>query len=280
MPRKFLTQLLLALAVFLSVTPAHAYWGLPYFGGYGYGWPMRSYAAVPWSYGYSGYGYGRYGYGGYGGYGGGWGTYLPIYLGTTLLSTAVSYGVAHHYQKQQEMQTQNYYDDQGRNRVSSYRPTAYVSDQSVHANWAPPQAVQPAVPVSQPAPYFAPPEVVPNQPRTTPMLAEQQTVAAMPPVAPALRRGKSQALAANTSNSPLSTGFIEMVNSKYHGDLAAALKDPDARSWAQAIGLLGSGADTEIEQKKAEVIKNILTDNKMDSSSKVQSVAAVMRHYN
>ena len=72
----------------------------------------------------------------------------------------------------------------------------------------------------------------------------------------------------------MAAGFVEMVNARFEGDIARAMSDPEARAWAKSLGL---NVSTNLNERRVEMIKNILHENTIDSVTKIETITALMR---
>lgn len=99
---------------------------------------------------------------------------------------------------------------------------------------------------------------------------------AMPPLAPPLSRFPL----APPQLSSASRGFIELVNTKYGGNISKALFDPSARSYARSIGLISSDEifDADLSPQKVETIKEIFADEKEDPTARVNAARLLLKH--
>jgi hypothetical protein len=230
---------LVALSLAASATPAQAqYWGLPYGMGTSAYWPARS-LFYPLRYM-------------------GATSSQPWYLANSLMGAAAYYGINRTIVPQmttnrQLMAAQNYQDDEPvydpRQRTRSYRPSKQTVDQNVHAQWLNP-----------------PPPAGLGYGNTG-----YPPVAAAPPVMPAPLLIAPSA----PGNAPLAEGFVNLVNSKFNGDLVAALKDDHARSWAQTIGI---NTRSIIPQHRQAVLKTILSDQSLHPVDKIQAITSLTRN--
>jgi hypothetical protein len=96
----------------------------------------------------------------------------------------------------------------------------------------------------------------------------------MPPVAPSV-----PARQAHTSE-PLAMGFIQVVNERFNGDVAAALHDKDMRKYARSVGLVDSDkapADN-MSREKSDLIRAILADQNESASVKINAVRVLLKH--
>jgi hypothetical protein len=285
------------IAIFACTQPAHAYyWGgnySPYTGASSWLWVART-LSYPLS---------RFS-----------GSSTPYYLANTAVWNASYYasrgfGNGRHTYNGDYVQGDPYYGTQNAQRpfvgsaadqmVSARRANGYT-------NWGTPQngatnGTEPGegdLPEPQPVPpgltgnpiSAAPPPIAPQAtagPFTGPSMAPQ------PAPAPGLRRGFGKrnnrnrasnngrgAASTGSGSSPLAKGFIDLVNSKYDGDIARALLDPQTRSYARAVGLIGSsdsfGAD--MSKERLQLIRQILSDDKEDAASRVTAVRMLLTH--
>lgn len=100
-------------------------------------------------------------------------------------------------------------------------------------------------------------------------------------------KGQIQTVGANSSGfalsrsaqpistcAPLADGFVTHVNTRYAGDIKAALFDPETRSYARVLGLVNEDAlfGADLSDARVQLIKSVLQDQTMDSVSKLQAV--------
>lgn len=180
---------------------------------------------------------------GYGyGYGSGYNlAFSAPYLVSSLIGAAMYYPMY----VRPYMNTQQYQDDepisQPRNRVRAKRPSPTVADQNVSAQWMKPPSSANQPPSALPVSYSAP------QP--------------------------------TSNNPPLAAGFINMVNSRFDGNIAQALFDPEGRSWARAIGIINNddifGAN--LSDERVALIKKVAHDPSADPAVKVQTIRILLQ---
>ena len=82
------------------------------------------------------------------------------------------------------------------------------------------------------------------------------------------------------ANAPLAAGFIDVVNTKYHGDISKALFDPETRSYARSVGLIDSDEifDADLKPQKVETIRGILGDTREDATVRINAVRMLLKH--
>ncbi|HEY9784900.1 MAG TPA: hypothetical protein V6D17_05815 [Candidatus Obscuribacterales bacterium] len=80
-------------------------------------------------------------------------------------------------------------------------------------------------------------------------------------------------------NKPLAAGFVDLVNNKYGGDITKALKDPEARSWAHAMGVIErkSFSTSHLGTERIQTIERILKDSSLEPVAKLQAVGILLR---
>ena len=284
------------IAIFACAQPVHAYyWGgnySPYTGASSWLWLART-LTYPLS---------RFS-----------GSSTPYYLANSAVWNASYYasrgfGNGRHTYNGDYVQGDPYYGDQNRQRPfvgASADQTVSARRANGYTNWGNPQLgasggpdsgaedlpePQPVPPGMSSSPIsLAPPPIAPQAapgPFTGPSIAPQPA----PDLAPRRGFGKkknhkqssSDASPATTGSgsSPLAKGFIDLVNSKYEGDIARALLDPQTRSYARAVGLIGSsdsfGAD--LSKERLQLIRQILSDDKEDAASRVTAVRMLLTH--
>ena len=81
-------------------------------------------------------------------------------------------------------------------------------------------------------------------------------------------------------HAPLAQGFIDLVNSKYGGDIQRALFEPQTRSFAKAIGLVDDDAlfKAELSPDRLDLIRKVLNDKSEDAVSKVHTVRLLLKN--
>lgn len=277
---KSISLLALSLTLLCCAQPAHAQYfnNMPYYLGSSLLWPLsRLFLGGSNTYNYMN----------------------PYYIGNTLVSRTVNtsgifrapgYGPM-------PMGLAGYQDEEPlnspRQRNRPFRYGQYGVDQTAYAGGyitPDPDAVVPQQ-VGQPgAPGM--PAIIPGQP--VPLQQAGQT-AGMPPVAPQRKKHKhshAQQLQApqqtpppsvvqqHPSPAPLAQGFIDLVNSKYDGDISKALFNADSRAWAHTVGLVDNndifGAD--LSQERVNVISRIFKDPGLDAVSKLEAAKILLRN--
>jgi hypothetical protein len=78
-------------------------------------------------------------------------------------------------------------------------------------------------------------------------------------------------------DTPFVTGFFDLINRQYKGDIGRAFKDRDVVAWAQALGLPISESHSNFGKVRKEAISRVLRDNSMDASSKLEALRVLMR---
>jgi hypothetical protein len=250
---------------------------------------QAAYYGLPWSLGSSGFWATRalYNPRGFGYLGGGY-TSAPLYWASSIYGAAAhlgTYGISPQLTTtRQFLESEQYEDDEPiadpRARVRPYRPSKITADQSVHAKWLKPDAQPfysyPPVAYQQPGftqpPGPIPPGLLPDQgwqpiPMAQPM-KDSDPFALPPQVVP------HTAPLAKSKGTPLSAGFVEMVNARFEGNIGKALDDSECRSWAKSLGL---NTSTKLSERRIEVIKGILRDHSIDSVTKIETITALMR---
>jgi hypothetical protein len=243
--RKLLLASSLLFGSVLSCAAAHAYYpGYPL---YGYGpfssalWPLR---AVLYPLRGVGYGYG-YGYGALG--------YNAAYFANSLVSRALYSPFAY---PRPYMGMQEYEDEEPlyapRRRARPKRPQEAVSDQVASAQWSQP-ASNPAMPMPAPGAASAPPAVAANSP---------------------------QGYAPPGGNAPLAQGFVNLVNSRFDGNISQALFDPEARAWARSIGLINKDDvfAANLSNERVELIERVFKDESLPAHAKIHTTRVLLQH--
>jgi hypothetical protein len=126
----------------------------------------------------------------------------------------------------------------------------------------------------QPPPVVAPPVQPPSTstPQAAPSVPNQRTKSAG-------QAGRAQKRVWQP-NLPLAQGFIDLVNSKYSGDISQALFDPQTRSFAKAIGLINDDSvfDADLSAQKVQTVKNIFADQHEDALARIDAVRMLLNH--
>lgn len=80
--------------------------------------------------------------------------------------------------------------------------------------------------------------------------------------------------------SPLAAGFIDVVNTRFKGDISKALFDPDTRAFARSVGLIDSNEifDADLNAQKVQTIRGILNDNSEDATVRINAVRMLLKH--
>ncbi len=88
------------------------------------------------------------------------------------------------------------------------------------------------------------------------------------------------AVAGSPMQGPLSQMFVDRVNKKFKGNIKTALFDPDTRSLARAVGLVGPGDvfDADLSSGRVSMVKQIFGDPSLDPTSKLNAVRALVKH--
>jgi hypothetical protein len=102
-----------------------------------------------------------------------------------------------------------------------------------------------------------------------------------PPIAPeiapvAFKENESLA----KQNMPFAQGFIDLVNNKYDSHIGQALRDPQTKSYAKAIGLIDTKADifANLKEERIELIAKILKDENEDPLTKINTIRILLKH--
>lgn len=190
----------------------------------------------------------------------------PLYLANQLI-----YGGSYHLfnRKNRQPTVGQYYDqdpyiNQRQRRAGNSGP---FNDQIVYQgqDGQDPNGQSPyVVPHQQSSQPFVDPTVAGSPPALTPVFA--------PPAAGPRQTGPVHA--------PLAQGFVDLVNSKYDGDIQRALFDPQTRSFAKAIGLVDGDAlfKAELSPERLDLIRKVLNDNSEDAVSKVHTVRLLLKN--
>lgn len=264
-PKKVLLSLSIAIAASVVSPPAEAYY-LGY-SPYGYGsfwlWPLSSALYSVTSPFYS---FARAM------------TYPRLWTGTSGYYHPINYGYRQPIIPPNYMGTQIYEDPEPlsnpRERVRSYRPSVYPTDQVAHANWnrdsarnstqAQDQALLNGALRTDPA--HAPPVVKSPEP-------------VYPSPLPLTQAPPAPQSAGLLTHAPLANGFVDRVNHQFQGDIKEALFDPETRSWARGIGLVSSDDvfDADLNPDRIALIKHLLQDNSVDGAHKIEAIRALLK---
>lgn len=114
-----------------------------------------------------------------------------------------------------------------------------------------------------------------------------------PPVAPQVASKAPVSLAPNLNDaaastakgaarSPLADGFINLVNSKFQGNVKTALFDPETRGWAKMLGVVNDDSmfGMDFSETRVELIRQIFADQGLDSVSKLGAVKILLNSTN
>jgi hypothetical protein len=295
MSRRKLVLLASFLVAATSALPAQAYyWGYsPYTGGANWHWIARSF----------GYPLSRLST-----------AATPLYLLNPLIYNA-SYAVVggskvarrqkqfEDYQKQAQQfqqQQQAQYFQQGqpysdpepfaypRQRTRPFVPNPYPVDQVAYAPWitgGPDPIWSGPDPVNEGGPFNvlgAPPPVVPTAGGQMngfdPPLAA--TAAQTPQPEPEFAGAPSEAESGGSGASPFAAAFIELVRTKFKGNMARALNDKQARSLARTLGVIPEGKfdPDEIPLERLALIEKVLADEKESPATRLSTVRLLLKH--
>jgi hypothetical protein len=228
------------------------------------------------------------------------GSSTPFYLGSNLIY-AGTYAAARVFRgnaRQGNMgnysDQEPYYDPRQRTRPN-YSGGYGTSDQIVHATWKQQQqqlGLQPQEDDDVPVPQQANQSdwlTQPIQPAADPdpsslgvanngaphVVASPGAVSdKMPPTAPTLPPRQVQA------SEPLAMGFVQVINERFNGDVAAALHDKDLRKYARSVGLIDSekAPSDNMSREKSDLIRAILADQNESASVKINAVRVLLKH--
>lgn len=107
-----------------------------------------------------------------------------------------------------------------------------------------------------------------------------------PPVAPAFPRaqdGTSLSLLSTSGaapGSPFAGAFIELVRTKFKGNIARALSDKKARALAKTLGVIPEGSfdPDDIPLERLALIEKVLSDDKESPATRLTTVRMLLRH--
>ncbi|MDZ4837421.1 MAG: hypothetical protein SGJ27_26850 [Candidatus Melainabacteria bacterium] len=110
-----------------------------------------------------------------------------------------------------------------------------------------------------------------------------------PPMAPQVASKRTVSLPPNLKDSaagspnagaraPLADGFINLVNTKFEGNIEKALFDPETRGWAKMLGLVNDDAifGMDFTDTRVALIKQIFADQGLDSVSKLSAIKILL----
>jgi hypothetical protein len=112
-----------------------------------------------------------------------------------------------------------------------------------------------------------------------------------PPMAPQVASKNPVSLAPNMNDAasatnkgavraPLADGFINLVNTKFQGNVKTALFDPETRGWAKMLGMVSDDSmfGTDFSDTRVELIRQIFADQSLDSVSKLSAVKILLNN--
>jgi hypothetical protein len=214
------------------------------------------------------------------------GVRTPFYLGSNLIYGA-SYGLFGN--RQRNMNYGVYSDPEPvndpRQRTRPYSSQGSVGDQIVHARWSKQQQEfdqQQGDDDNIPVPPNAGQNWIAN-PMVTPLAVPESKSEVMPPVAPHVAAAPSTqgrvGFPSHTSE-PLAQGFVQVLNERYGGNIADALKDKDLRKYAHSVGLIDADkfAADKVTPDKIDLIRAILADSTESASTKINAVRVLLKH--
>lgn len=144
---------------------------------------------------------------------------------------------------------------------------------------APPPVYSPAQSNMMPgqAPPFSP---LPMQAQGFPSLG----MATLPASAPAVVKGPTglqpgMPLGASPLASSMSKPFIDRINKNFKGNIKNALFDPETRSMARAVGLVGPDDvfDADLSANRVALAKHILQESSLDPVQKIDALRTVLK---
>lgn len=165
--------------------------------------------------------------------------------------------------------TQQYQDEEPlyypRERIRPVRPGNIGVDEITHAQWRVP---------SQPGGSTGYTGIPDSDPFATPLASEE-----FPPVAPPIASKRAPSPSAATSGgAPLAAGFLNLVDTKFDGDIHEALFDPQARSWARSLGLIEEDQlfSQTFEPTRTHLIQQVIRDKTLDPVSKLNAIKILL----
>lgn len=216
------------------------------------------------------------------------GAYTPWYLANNLLYSA-SYAANQGFFGRGRNLNYGVYTDQEpygdpRQGTRQYLSSnGSVADQMVHARWSKSQQQYADDDIDDvPVPPTSTQQTWLNNPMVTPQTVPTANSESMPPVAPPIAwspRSSSPDSPPKVSE-PLGQGFIQVVNERFGGDIALALRDKDLRKYARSVGLIDSDkvAADKMPQEKLDLIRAILADRSESASTKINAVRVLLKH--
>ncbi|MCA9800688.1 MAG: hypothetical protein KC777_01815 [Cyanobacteria bacterium HKST-UBA02] len=195
----------------------------------------------------------------------------PLYSATSYMNRSTRrlfnpysayYGVSGRpYVTQQYQDPEPLYYPRQRNRP--VRPGSIGVDEITHAQWKGPD------PTGSAAGYTGTPESDPFA----------LTSDEFPPVAPPIGSKRVPAPPPATgSGAPLAEGFLNLVDTKFDGDIHEALFDPQTRSWARSLGLIDEDQifGQDFEPTRTHLIQQVIRDKTLDPVSKLNAIKILL----
>lgn len=120
---------------------------------------------------------------------------------------------------------------------------------------------------------------LPNADGTPPMAPQ---VASKSPVTLPPNLKDAAGSAKGVARSPLADGFINLINTKFQGNVKTALFDPEARGWAKLLGVVNDDSmfGMDFSDTRVELIRQIFADQGLDSVSKLGAVKILLNSTN
>lgn len=237
----------------------------------------------------------------------------PLYLLNPLLYNA-SYAVVggskaarrqkqfEDYQKQaaQFQQQQSQYVQQGqpytdpepfnypRQRMKPFMQSPYPVDQVAYAPWitgGPEPTWLGPDPINEDlsgvAPHTVPPLLAAGADNNPAQSATQGAPQSAPQTAPDFVRAANEPDGAGAPGaSPFAAAFIELVRTKFKGNIARALNDKQARSLARTLKVVPEGKfdPDEIPLERLALIEKVLNDDKESPATRLVTVRLLLKH--
>ncbi len=109
-------------------------------------------------------------------------------------------------------------------------------------------------------------------------------MATLPPVAPPVVKGPfGQQPGLPPGASPISASmpklFVDRINKNFKGNIKNALFDPETRSLAKAVGLVGLDDvfDADLSANRVALAKHILQESSLDPAHKIEALRTVLK---
>lgn len=100
-----------------------------------------------------------------------------------------------------------------------------------------------------------------------------------PPVAPPIASSRGSNLMPGPGGaSPLAVGFLNLVDTRFDGNIQDALFDPKTRSWAYTLGLIDQDQlfSQNFEPTRTHLIQQVIRDKTLDPISKLNAIKILL----